>query len=289
MKVISPRYRLAVLADIHGNLPALEAVLADLSEHGPVDAFLIAGDIICGPRQAEALRQVSDMGAIMIQGNNESVITQLANGSAPEYMYTAQQFNLYRWAWQHLAPGQLDLLSSLPEQRVIELPGATAIRMVHGSPRRIDEPVRPPIVGELLPLFTESVLICGHIHQPWQVRQDGRLVFNPGAVTGSQLGRVEANYVLLEWDGQQWEAHLQAVEYNLNRLRLDYLESGLLDSSPLARAILINTCSGSNQVAFAFYGYAWRLAEESGYGQLPYIPDTIWKQADETFPWNNWE
>ncbi len=285
----STHYRLAVLSDVHGNLRTLEAILADLHRHGPVDALLVAGDMICGPREAEALSCLSEQGAVMILGNNEHEVLRLENGSAPDYMYSALQFSLYRWGWRHLAPGQIELLRGLPEQRVIELPGAPAIRMVHGSPRRVDEPVHPSSLEKMLPLYSEQVLICGHIHKPWQAQLRDRLIFNPGAASGSQAGRVEANYALLDWDGKQWTVTIQAVDSDLDLLRQDYRESGLLDSGPLARVILINTCRASSQAGYSFYRYAWRLAEDEGCGQMPYIPDEIWQKAEKTFQWEDWE
>ncbi|RPJ41082.1 MAG: metallophosphoesterase, partial [Chloroflexi bacterium] len=89
-------YRLAVLADIHGNLPALEAVLADLEQSGPFDGILVLGDLICGPDQQAVLRRLVDLDVVMIQGNNENALVQMAAGTAPDYFYTSRQFALRR-------------------------------------------------------------------------------------------------------------------------------------------------------------------------------------------------
>jgi predicted phosphodiesterase len=136
-------YRIAVLADIHGNLQALEAALADLENDQPLDGILVAGDIIAGPEQQRALQRLIDLHAVMIQGNNERAIARIAAGTAPEYVYTSKQYSLRRWAREHLDPEQVAFISSLPEQTVFHLPGADPIRIAHGSTRDINELVFP--------------------------------------------------------------------------------------------------------------------------------------------------
>ncbi len=113
-----PSYRLAVLADIHGNQPAFEAVMADIKRHGSPDAILVAGDITGGPGQQAILQRLFEAQAIMIQGNGEQAIAQLANHSAPQAYFTTHQFSLIRWAHEHLSP----------EQRALGLPSARTTR-----------------------------------------------------------------------------------------------------------------------------------------------------------------
>jgi predicted phosphodiesterase len=136
-------YKLAILADIHGNLPAFEAVMLDLKQHAPLDAILVAGDITGGPGQQAILHVLMESQAVMIQGNGEQRIARLADGSAPDYYYTAHQFSLPRWAHEHLTKEQRSLLCALPEQRVFSLPGVDPIRIVHGSLRKVDELILP--------------------------------------------------------------------------------------------------------------------------------------------------
>ena len=65
--------RLAVLADVHGNLPALEAVLADVQRQG-ADGIIVAGDLTAGPQPVETMRLLRSLGSWMIRGNNEPVL-----------------------------------------------------------------------------------------------------------------------------------------------------------------------------------------------------------------------
>ena len=75
--------RLAVLADVHGNIPALEAALSEI-ERDAVDGILVAGDMVAGPNSVEVLRRLRDLSASMIRGNNENYILRFADGDAPD-------------------------------------------------------------------------------------------------------------------------------------------------------------------------------------------------------------
>ena len=296
-----PRYRIAVLADIHGNLTAFEAVLADLKQFGALDRILAAGDIICGPGQKAVLRRLVEMDALMIQGNNEQAIARMAAGTAPDYFYHSQQFALRRWSFEHLDAEELRRVCALPEQRVFTLPGADPIRMAHGSPRDINELVLPPSqaaflekylpydaagrptpLDEIFGMAPEPVLLFGHTHLPWQERLDDRLAMNPGAVNFSENGFVGAQYAVLDWDGIRWTPQFRAIPYDLDALRRSNEESGFLDSGVLARIFLDELISGKDLVP-DFFKLAGQLAEEAGCGDLPYFPDEIWEQAGRAF------
>jgi predicted phosphodiesterase len=291
-------YRLAVLADIHGNLPALEAVLADLEPYQPLDGILVAGDIVAGPGQQAVFQRLLDLDAIMIQGNGDLSVAQIEDCSAPEYMRTALQYNLIQWTHAHLTREQLTALCALPEQRVIRLTGADPIRMVHGSPRSIDELVLPnrecnpqiyytfTPLEEVLPLVDEPVLIFGHTHTPWVARNNGRLAFNPGAVCFPENFYIGAQYALLEWDGAAWQVQHRQVQYDLKEIERLYRESGLYQLNPLARLYLHELFSGVDYLPL-FFGHARRIAEQAGMNDSPYFPDEVWLEAERTFDWGS--
>jgi predicted phosphodiesterase len=92
---------LAVMSDVHGNLPALEAVLEDL-QPVEVGGFLVAGDFIGGPQPVEALRLLRTLDSWMIRGNSDTGLLQYRLGGAPDAYYTHRQFALLRWAHQHV-------------------------------------------------------------------------------------------------------------------------------------------------------------------------------------------
>ncbi len=192
--------RLAVLADIHGNLTALEAVLTDIRARG-VDGYIVAGDHVNGgPRPVEVVRQLRALNAWMIRGNTDNYLLDLHAGIAPDAWRTSKQWAVTRWSYHHIDAEALNYIALLPEQCTVDLLGAAPIRVVHGTPRSASEHLIPnPATMELfrraglvhripvsdsfsrtLAEISETVLVCGHSHIPWQHESNGRLALNLG-------------------------------------------------------------------------------------------------------------
>ena len=294
-------YTIAVIADIHGNLPALDAILTDLAKDQPLDGILAAGDLIVGPGQQQVLHRLVKLGAVMIQGNNEQRIARMEAGTIPPYFYTARQFSLTRWAYEHLDPNQRALVYNLPEQTVFHLPGADPIRMAHGSPRSVNELVLPDHclpyyqkyyemnpkpspnqLDEIFELLEEPVLVVGHTHLPWCERRGNQMIMNPGAVNFPLNGWVGAQYALLHWDGGQWTPEFRAIPYDLEAFQRSNKDSGFLDSGFLAKLFLEEVRCGK-AISFDFFLLAQKLADDAGVGQLQYFPDEIWERAGRDF------
>jgi putative phosphoesterase len=280
---------LAALADVHGNLPALEAVLADVRHHD-VSGVIVAGDLVGGPRPLETIRLLRSLSSWIIQGNTDASFVRYARGKAPSVWHTSLQHALLRWGVRQLDRETLDFLASLPEQRVIPLPGTDAIRVVHGSPRHPAESIYPDrdptVLSAALAQITEPVLICGHTHEPWVRQRGNRLALNPGSVAGPLDGYVGAQYALLKWRDSRWQAELRTVSYDLDRIRTDFEESGLLeDGGTLARAFLLGVETGQNATEF-FLSHARRVATSAGFSDCTVIPDVAWRKAAKTFDWD---
>jgi putative phosphoesterase len=283
--------RLAVMSDVHGNLPALEAVLEDLQPVEP-DSILVAGDFIGGPQPVEAIRLLRSLDSWMIRGNSDTGLLRYGLGDAPDAYYTHRQFALLRWAHRHVDQETFGFIRSLPEQRVVEIGGTAPIRLVHGSPRNPSEsifPDRDPAPLDVaLSQTSEPVLVCGHTHIPWQVTRDDRLALNPGAVCGPLNGEVCAQYALLTWRDGRWQAEHRAVSYDLEQIRTSFRESGLLEEGgALARLFLLSIETGQN-VADDFFSYAHGLAAQAGFEDHDAIPDATWEQAAATFDWDRY-
>lgn len=281
--------RLAVLADIHANLPALEAVLADCSRNG-AEGLLVAGDLIAGPHPNETVEMLRQLPNWMILGNNEGYLLRMAAGDAPAAWFTSRQWGLMRWTFERLSRENLAFFASLPEQCVVEYPDLPAIRMVHGSPRRPAEeifPDRDPAMLDLaLEMVSEPVLICAHTHLPWSERRDGRLAFNPGSAGAALNGDARAQYALLTGRSGRWEVEHRAVPYDLERIEADFRLSGLLEQGGgLARAFLESILTGRN-VPMQFLAYAHRLAAEAGFADGDIVPDSIYERATQTYDWS---
>lgn len=299
--------RLAVLADVHGNLPALEAVLADVQPHD-VDGIIVAGDLIGGgPQSVEVVRLLRSLGSLMIRGNNEDYFLAYDAGDAPDAWRVSYQWATMRCSYLCLDRETLDFIASLPEQHVVALDSTTPIRVVHGSPSSPSgrlfpdrdpssmslfrkagflPPGRDPVKLDLaLAGVNEPVLVCGHTHIPWKQEQSDRLVLNPGAVSGSLNGDVRAQYALLIWQNGRWRAEHRAVSYDLDRVRDAFRESGLLaEGGAFARACLRSIETGRN-VAGYFLVHVRGLAAEAGFEGCDVVPDAIWERAVATFNW----
>ena len=278
--------RLVILSDVHGNLPALEAVLNHIGQPVP-DGVIVAGDFIGGPQPNETIRLLRSMKGWMIRGNSDDYVLQLSAGEAPDAWQVSRQWALTRWAYRHLEMDNLEFLRSLPHQRVVEIDNVPCIRVVHGSHRNPSESIfpdrAPGILDTIFSEVKEPVFVCGHTHISWKYEQVGRLALNPGAVCGPLSGFVGAEYALLWRENGRWQVELRQAPYDLKRIREAFYDSGLMkEGGALARAFLLSIETGRN-IADDFLSCAYRLAAEAGYNGCEVVPDSVWDQAAESF------
>ena len=283
--------RFAILADIHGNLPALEVVLADLNcEH--IDEIIVAGDLIGGPQPNETIQLLRSVNGHLIVGNTDLNLLRYAAGQAPDAWRTHLQFGLLRWSHHHLSQESYAYLKSLPKQQSIKIHGEATIRVVHGSPRSSWEPIYPqrdPALLEMvMSMFDEKVLVCGHTHEPWAIKRGGKIGLNPGAVCGPLNGEVGAQYAILDGEGHTWQVEHRIIRYDLERLQMAFYESGLLEEGgALAEAFWLSNETGQD-VGREFLTYAYKLASQAGFAECEVIPDKIWQEASLSFTWEKY-
>ncbi len=207
--------RIAVISDVHGNLIALEAVLADIERQG-VDAILALGDFLSGPFDpVGTAERLIDLGIPAVRGNHDRHIVQ---GREDDWAVDALARDL-------IGPNHMDWLASLPLNRVFE----QEVFMCHGTPSADDvqwldgteakggvfHVAREKIEQEAEGV-DHPVLLCGHSHIPRTLRlADGRLVVNPGSVgLPLSLGSPDARYGLLQKRGSGWTVDLRALPYD---------------------------------------------------------------------------
>jgi len=298
--------RFAVLSDIHGNLPALEAVLADARQQD-VDGYIVAGDFTGGPHPQETFDLLRSLGCWMIRGNGEDYMLAYDAGTAPHAWRVSDQWATLRWSVARLSRETLDHVAGLPEQRVLVLDGALPVRVVHGSPRRPSEFLYPdgdptalelyrraellppseklPKLGVVLADVREQVVICAHSHIPWIQKAGGRLVVNAGAVSSPNNGDVGAQYALLEWREGGWVATLRSVPYDLEEALAAFRDTGFLEAGGvMAEAFLLGILTAQN-VPGRFARHVGRLAAEAGYEPGDALPEAVWQQSIATFSW----
>lgn len=282
--------QIAVIADIHANVPGLEAVLADIDAAG-IEHIYVAGDLVGAgpsPNQVIAILRQRTPADCIIRGNTDYYPVQFHCGQMPAAWVNSQQWNITRWTVDHLSDKSLAYLMELPDQRRLELPGCDPIRLVHGSPRSLSDMVIPSQdmskLDAVLSELEEPVMVCGHIHRTYVHHRTGKLAVNPGPVTGAVDGDPRASYAILTWTGAEWQARHRRVSYDMETFKDAYARSGLLECGPLGRAILLNIECGLN-VSRAFMDYAYSLIGEQNYIDNV-IPDDVLARADDTWHWD---
>jgi putative phosphoesterase len=172
--------RVAALYDIHGNLPALEAVLAEVEEAGP-DAVVVGGDIVLGPMPGETLELLLALGdrALFVRGNCDRLMGE-------EITEGGLNADRARWSAEQLDRGQRAWLAALPDTQSVDVDGLGQTLFCHGSPRS-DEEILTAIsselrVAEAVSGIAEQTVVCGHTHVQFdRAAADKRLV-NAGSV-----------------------------------------------------------------------------------------------------------
>lgn len=183
--------RIAVLADIHGNLPALRAVLAELDAE-PVDAIVVAGDQVAGPCARATLETLTARPEPMslISGNGEREALAAADQTGPTDDGGGAGATA-RWAARDLGD-QRDELRGWPIAVCID-----GVCFCHGSPRRDDEIITratpDEVIAEILAAIAEPLVVGGHTHQQMiRPLRDGRTYANAGSVGLPFEGRTGA-------------------------------------------------------------------------------------------------
>jgi len=211
--------RVAALYDIHGNLPALEAVVQQVRE-AHVDHVVVGGDVLPGPMSGETLACLLqlDMPVQFILGNGEvAVLAEKSGTEAPHWYRTIPESarNVVRWQANQLSPEHERLLASWPKTLRVTIPGPGDVLFCHATPRDENE-VFTRLTSEelLLPVFEGlgvPLVVCGHTHMQFD-RTIGRTrVVNAGSV-GMPFGAPGADWLLLGPDVQ-----LRHTDYDLTR------------------------------------------------------------------------
>lgn len=188
----------AVLSDVHGVLPALEAVLAEPDVRA-ADAVVLTGDLAAGPLPDRTLDALTALGerAVWVGGNADRELVEYRRGARDGIPDP-----IAPWAAAQLRTEQVDLLAALPASATLPVGGLGQVYFCHATPRADDETVLvdsaagrwAAVLGGVGPEVETVVL--GHTHMPFVRLTHGRLVVNPGSV-GMPYGRPGAHWALL--------------------------------------------------------------------------------------------
>lgn len=188
----------AVLSDIHGVLPALDAVLAEPAVQS-AERIVLTGDIAAGPQPVPVLDRLLGLGdrVTWVRGNADRELVELARGDKDDVGDP-----IAPWAATQLSPDQVDWLARLPHPVTLPVDGFGEIVFCHATPRDDEEVV---VVDSRLERWTEVLaglpaevmaVVCGHTHMPFIRLANRRQIINPGSV-GMPYGRQGAHWALL--------------------------------------------------------------------------------------------
>jgi len=178
--------RVAVLDDIHGNLPALEAVLDEVAQ-AHVDRIVVGGDVVPGPMSLEAFARLRSLAEPVdfLYGNCEVAALEAAAGKIPAAV-PEQYRPLFEWTAAAIRGEVERFVASWPKTCRLEIPGLGEVLFCHGTPRDENEGFTRLTPEELLrPLFQDaraSLVVCGHTHMQFDRMVGGVRVVNAGSV-----------------------------------------------------------------------------------------------------------
>jgi putative phosphoesterase len=241
--------RLALISDIHGNLLALDAALADIASH-EVDRIVILGDLVQnGPRPAETMERVMELdaaGAIVIAGNTDIAVADGDYTAAYPWLDEVPEGHraAAEWARDLLSDTQLEFLRRLPAERRIAAGDGSLVLACHASPGSqtsgLSADLDASITVERVTRTDARVICCGHTHIA-EMRELGRkLILNPGSCGYAFDDSPDACWALLEvGDGKEPAASLKRASYDAQAAAEEVSERGL--PSDVYRAATIRT------------------------------------------------
>jgi predicted phosphodiesterase len=224
--------RIVILADIHGNLPALEAVLDDVRAMAP-DQVIVNGDIINrGPQSNECLQAVRATGWPVVFGNHEAYALMRVDDTIEDEWRTDFWLPFERVA-QALSEGEIAYIRALPHKVVIDLPNLPAMRIVHGSMRALNDALgfwmSDAELLEAVDGAPEPIVIGAHSHRTFERRVGGRWMLNSGSVGAPFNGDPGAQYLLMTAANGNWKTEFRSVAYDRAPVYAAWARSGELE------------------------------------------------------------
>ncbi len=230
--------RIGVIADIHGNLVALEATLAALAGER-LDRLICLGDVATlGPRPTATLARLRDFGCPIVMGNTDAWLL-----AAPHPDREPPLGELTAWAVAQLSDADRAFIGAFPPTLTVPLDGAATLLCCHGSPRSYDEVIAATTPADALDAMlaghaAAALIVGGHTHVQLVRRHEERLIVNigsvglPGVGPGTpdlpvNRGVAWAEYGILDLDAGRVSIDLRRLPLDLDRVLADGRASGM--------------------------------------------------------------
>jgi len=223
--------KIALLSDVHGNLPALEAVLADGAENGAGAVWNLGDFLGYAPFPNDVIQAFREAKASNVVGNYDLKVLAFEQKKEKwKRKKTEAKYTAFAWNHEHLSDDSRSFLESLPEQSRCEVGGLSAL-LVHGSPASVAE-----LLGratpearfrELAGMASADLVACGHSHEAFVRRVDETWFVNPGSVGRPEGGDWRASYALLEVADGNVHVRYRRVAYDVDRVARAVHAAGL--------------------------------------------------------------
>jgi putative phosphoesterase len=248
--------RLAVISDIHGNAPALEAVLHAIRAEN-ADGIVVGGDVTAGPMPSETLTLLMESGipTQFVRGNHDSDIQRALAREEPGGM-SERADEVARWVAAKLSPAHKQLVSSWQSIYEIEMDGWGNVLFCHATANSDTYAFsRLTPEAKLLPIFQDlnvALMVCAHTHMQFDRMIAGIRVVNAGSV-GMAIGRTGADWLLIDDD-----VHFRHSDYDLAKAAAqirqsdypyaeEFVENNVLQSPPESKMFGIIALLEANQ------------------------------------------
>lgn len=232
--------KIAVVSDIHSNIYALDAVLADI-ETKDVDMTVCTGDLVgYGTKPNEVIETLKENKILTIMGNYDDAIGNLKIVCGCDYPdpKDAEKAGLsMHFTGQTTTKENKEYLKNLPKELIFTFDNKT-IRFVHGSTRLINEYLKENSKesDEVMSELVENILVCGHTHIPYAKHYGEKLLINAGSVGKPKTGNPNANYVIIDIKNEDEiaktpssvEVEIIEVEYDFEKMANEIEENEIL-------------------------------------------------------------
>jgi putative phosphoesterase len=223
----------AVITDIHANLPALEAALDRIDELG-IERIYCGGDLVgYGPHPNEVVARIAEREIPAIYGNYDYAIARDLDDCGCAYITPHDRELGQRsviWTLAHTDAGSKAFMRELPFDLRFRV-GAADVHLVHGSPRKVNEYLfedKPASLYERLAAAeTGPVLVFGHTHKPWVHSYGGVRFVNCGSVGKPKDGDPRGAFAILTATGAGVDVTIERIEYDAAAVAREVAASGL--------------------------------------------------------------
>jgi predicted phosphodiesterase len=300
----------AIISDIHGNMPALEAVLEDAKKIG-VDEYIFLGDYcLCWPFPNEVVNTIKNMPqAHIVGGNEEDYFDTILNQD--ENAWINGQYSTLHWGYNAMTKENLNYLSNLPKEINVQDP-SVSIRAFHSSKTYFNgtkteeftnnnysknyrnktfthEEYKNIINNTLsnddnlkrvLTKIPDGIYTFGHTHVQWHLQIENKLLINPGSC-GLPLDCLPgASYTIIDVSDSNWQVVERRVQYDIEKAIDNLLKSELYHKAKVMSSIVIDELRTGLSQIHAFFEFINDYANEINDSIRPYSQET-WNNAYE--------